>query len=184
MEPSSSTPAGTAAFRDPSGLSETAAKSNQRWRSSTALRRLASSGPSPARSGGTSRKPAASAKLPARARSMNCLSEARGEAVSATSSAVGATGRGEGGGASSANPRATVPAAQRASTSGLLPKARPMVPKMRESGQDFKRYNPRAMALLETLEIDPAGPAEASVVWLHGLGADGHDFEGLVPELR
>ena len=25
---------------------------------------------------------------------------------------------------------------------------------------------------------------QASVVWLHGLGADGHDFESLVPELR
>ncbi|HEY5683301.1 MAG TPA: dienelactone hydrolase family protein [Sulfuricaulis sp.] len=24
----------------------------------------------------------------------------------------------------------------------------------------------------------------ASVIWLHGLGADGHDFESLVPELR
>lgn len=24
----------------------------------------------------------------------------------------------------------------------------------------------------------------ASVIWLHGLGADGHDFENLVPELR
>ena len=24
----------------------------------------------------------------------------------------------------------------------------------------------------------------ASIIWLHGLGADGHDFEGLVPELR
>ena len=24
----------------------------------------------------------------------------------------------------------------------------------------------------------------ACVIWLHGLGADGHDFEGLVPELR
>ncbi len=30
------------------------------------------------------------------------------------------------------------------------------------------------------------GPAEArgSVIWLHGLGADGHDFEPLVPELQ
>lgn len=25
--------------------------------------------------------------------------------------------------------------------------------------------------------------AQASVIWLHGLGADGHDFAGLVPEL-
>src|SRR5262245_6396447 len=26
-------------------------------------------------------------------------------------------------------------------------------------------------------------PARASVIWLHGLGADGHDFEPIVPEL-
>ncbi|MCC5859199.1 MAG: alpha/beta hydrolase fold domain-containing protein [Ectothiorhodospiraceae bacterium] len=26
--------------------------------------------------------------------------------------------------------------------------------------------------------------ARASVIWLHGLGADGHDFEPIVPELR
>ena len=25
---------------------------------------------------------------------------------------------------------------------------------------------------------------DASVIWLHGLGADGHDFEPIVPELR
>ena len=46
-------------------------------------------------------------------------------------------------------------------------------------------YNPPAMsALLETVEVEPKVRAEASVVWLHGLGADGHDFESLVPELR
>jgi phospholipase/carboxylesterase len=38
--------------------------------------------------------------------------------------------------------------------------------------------------LLETVESEPAAPADAAVVWLHGLGADGHDFESLVPELR
>lgn len=38
---------------------------------------------------------------------------------------------------------------------------------------------------LETVEIEPAdGPAEAAVLWMHGLGADGHDFEGIVPYLR
>ncbi|MDX1557218.1 MAG: hypothetical protein R3212_14410, partial [Xanthomonadales bacterium] len=25
---------------------------------------------------------------------------------------------------------------------------------------------------------------DACVIWLHGLGADGHDFEPIVPELR
>ncbi|MGE4499518.1 MAG: alpha/beta hydrolase [Hydrogenovibrio sp.] len=29
----------------------------------------------------------------------------------------------------------------------------------------------------------PKGAANASVIWLHGLGADGHDFEGLLPHL-
>ena len=32
--------------------------------------------------------------------------------------------------------------------------------------------------------VDAEGPAEGSVIWLHGLGADGHDFEAIVPELR
>jgi phospholipase/carboxylesterase len=40
------------------------------------------------------------------------------------------------------------------------------------------------MAMLETVEIDAAGEADGSVIWLHGLGADGHDFEPIVPELR
>lgn len=38
--------------------------------------------------------------------------------------------------------------------------------------------------LLPCVEIEPAMPATASVIWLHGLGADGHDFEPIVPELR
>jgi phospholipase/carboxylesterase len=37
--------------------------------------------------------------------------------------------------------------------------------------------------LLDAVEIEPRGAAEAAVIWLHGLGADGHDFEPLVPEL-
>jgi len=36
---------------------------------------------------------------------------------------------------------------------------------------------------LEYLEINPAGPVTHTIVWLHGLGADGHDFEPIVPEL-
>ena len=37
--------------------------------------------------------------------------------------------------------------------------------------------------LLETLEQE-TGPAPAwTVLWLHGLGADGHDFAPIVPEL-
>jgi len=37
--------------------------------------------------------------------------------------------------------------------------------------------------LLRTVEIEPDTPARFSVVWLHGLGADGHDFEPIVPYL-
>lgn len=32
--------------------------------------------------------------------------------------------------------------------------------------------------------LEPAAPATASVIWLHGLGADGNDFVPLVPELH
>jgi phospholipase/carboxylesterase len=39
------------------------------------------------------------------------------------------------------------------------------------------------MEILPTVEAGPEADAEGSVVWLHGLGADGHDFEGLVPLL-
>jgi phospholipase/carboxylesterase len=37
--------------------------------------------------------------------------------------------------------------------------------------------------LLETVEIDTGREPRATVIWLHGLGADGHDFEPIVPEL-
>jgi phospholipase/carboxylesterase len=37
--------------------------------------------------------------------------------------------------------------------------------------------------LLETLEIETGPSPRAAVIWLHGLGADGHDFEPIVPEL-
>ncbi len=36
----------------------------------------------------------------------------------------------------------------------------------------------------ETVEIESASAPDAAVIWLHGLGADGHDFEPIVPELR
>ena len=34
--------------------------------------------------------------------------------------------------------------------------------------------------MLEMLEIEPQGEARSAVIWLHGLGADGYDFEPLV----
>lgn len=36
---------------------------------------------------------------------------------------------------------------------------------------------------LDAVIIEPAARHRASVIWLHGLGADGHDFEPIVPEL-
>jgi phospholipase/carboxylesterase len=36
--------------------------------------------------------------------------------------------------------------------------------------------------MLETLDIEPADEARRAVIWLHGLGADGYDFEPLVRE--
>jgi phospholipase/carboxylesterase len=41
-----------------------------------------------------------------------------------------------------------------------------------------------AEPLLPCVEIEPPAPAAAAVIWLHGLGADGHDFPPIVPELR
>ncbi|MDQ6989967.1 MAG: alpha/beta hydrolase fold domain-containing protein [Mariprofundaceae bacterium] len=38
--------------------------------------------------------------------------------------------------------------------------------------------------ILPCLEIETAKPAAASIIWLHGLGADGHDFEPIIPELK
>ena len=38
--------------------------------------------------------------------------------------------------------------------------------------------------MLETVEVRAGEGADGSVIWLHGLGADGHDFEPIVPELK
>jgi phospholipase/carboxylesterase len=37
---------------------------------------------------------------------------------------------------------------------------------------------------MDAVEIETGSPPRAAVIWLHGLGADGHDFEPVVPELR
>lgn len=39
------------------------------------------------------------------------------------------------------------------------------------------------MPLLSTVELETAADPQWTVLWLHGLGADGHDFEPIVPEL-
>lgn len=38
--------------------------------------------------------------------------------------------------------------------------------------------------LLDCVEVETGTAPTASVIWLHGLGADGHDFEPIVPELQ
>jgi phospholipase/carboxylesterase len=38
--------------------------------------------------------------------------------------------------------------------------------------------------ILPSYEVEPGAPAEGSVVWLHGLGASGHDFQDVVPLLE
>ncbi len=40
------------------------------------------------------------------------------------------------------------------------------------------------MATAETVEVVHGTEPDSSVILLHGLGADGHDFEPIVPELR
>lgn len=38
--------------------------------------------------------------------------------------------------------------------------------------------------MLETVIVEPKNKPTHTVIWLHGLGADGHDFEPIVPELQ
>jgi phospholipase/carboxylesterase len=44
--------------------------------------------------------------------------------------------------------------------------------------------DPSSADLPDAVLVEPASPARASVVLFHGLGADGHDFESIVAELR
>ena len=37
--------------------------------------------------------------------------------------------------------------------------------------------------ILDAVEINPPGSPRGCIIWLHGLGADGHDFEPLIPQL-
>src|SRR5215210_5252045 len=39
-------------------------------------------------------------------------------------------------------------------------------------------------SLLPCVEVGPRGAVQGAVVWLHGLGANGHDFEPIVPLLE
>jgi phospholipase/carboxylesterase len=37
--------------------------------------------------------------------------------------------------------------------------------------------------MLDTIEVETGVKPNAAIIWLHGLGADGHDFEPIVPEI-
>lgn len=37
---------------------------------------------------------------------------------------------------------------------------------------------------LKSVIVEPTQQAKATVIWLHGLGADGHDFENIVPQFK
>jgi len=37
---------------------------------------------------------------------------------------------------------------------------------------------------VDAIKIETGPRPEAAILWLHGLGADGHDFEPIVPELK
>ena len=38
--------------------------------------------------------------------------------------------------------------------------------------------------MLDAIELETGPHPTASVIWMHGLGADGHDFEPIVAELE
>ncbi|PSV49500.1 alpha/beta hydrolase [Photobacterium indicum] len=40
------------------------------------------------------------------------------------------------------------------------------------------------MTILNCVEVEPQVTATAAVIWLHGLGSNGHDFESILPELK
>ncbi len=48
---------------------------------------------------------------------------------------------------------------------------------------DNAGMNDISAGVLDALEIETGPSPEWSVLWLHGLGADGHDFAPIVPEL-
>jgi phospholipase/carboxylesterase len=47
----------------------------------------------------------------------------------------------------------------------------------------LSRDEERCMPAVETIEVETGKNPTGSVIWMHGLGADGHDFEPIVPEL-
>lgn len=44
--------------------------------------------------------------------------------------------------------------------------------------------NAAEKTILPCIEIEPSYPVKNSIIWLHGLGADGNDFVPIIPELN
>src|SRR5262245_64782225 len=44
-------------------------------------------------------------------------------------------------------------------------------------------YSAKVAEILRCVEVETGGAVASAVIWLHGLGADGHDFEPIVPHL-
>ena len=40
------------------------------------------------------------------------------------------------------------------------------------------------MNILPHIEINPERKADSTIIWLHGLGSNGHDFKAIIPELE
>jgi phospholipase/carboxylesterase len=70
-----------------------------------------------------------------------------------------------------------------ATVNGWLPKGAKHPGRQKPSPDPLRSCRMTDYDLLETVEIDPKKEPSASVIWLHGLGADGHDFEPVVPML-
>lgn len=56
-------------------------------------------------------------------------------------------------------------------------------PTLYDMNQEHSSIRTSAASLLDCEEIQTAPEPDASIIWLHGLGADGHDFVPMVPEL-
>lgn len=52
-----------------------------------------------------------------------------------------------------------------------------------DSCEKFCHHWPMSLHPLPHLSVETGANPAASVIWLHGLGADGHDFEPVVPQL-
>lgn len=63
------------------------------------------------------------------------------------------------------------------------PVSLPPHPRLLKLGAAFVRL-PAMTRLLDCIELDPRQRATASVIWLHGLGADGNDFVPVAPALE